>query len=189
MQPLRIGIFCGSSAGADGKYTRAAEALAKRIVAAGWAITYGGGGVGLMGAVARTALAAGGRVIGIRPTFISDVEGDQMGLAELVVTQTMHERVHLIFEQSDAFVALPGSCGTLDEVVQAITWKRLALHDKAIAILNLDGYYDHLAAMFERMVDEAFVSPQYRELYRFCPSVEAVITYLQGYEPPKTRMF
>lgn len=184
--PIRsVGVFCGSSNGAHEKYASVAAALGRSIAQAGWTTVYGGGGVGLMGVIATAALQSGGKVVGVRPRFITDLEGDQMGLTELIHTATMHERVALIFERSDAFVALPGSCGTLDEVVQAITWKRLALHDKPIALLDLDGFYQPLAAQFERMIAEGFIKPAYRELCRFCRSIDQVLAYFADYQPPQ----
>lgn len=182
-------VFCGSSNHVAAKYHQAAKDIANAIATAGWTTVYGGGGVGLMGEVARTVIAAGAPVIGVRPAFISDIEGDQMGLTELVITETMHERIALLFEKSDAFVALPGSCGTLDEVVQAITWKRLSLHKKPVALLDLDGFYQPLAEQFKRMVEEKFIDNAYHELYRLCPTVPSVIDYLRSYEPPAKAMF
>ncbi len=184
--PIRsVAVFCGSSEFVADKYHQVTRELARAITAAGWTTVYGGGGVGLMGTLAREAIAAGGNVVGVRPRFITDLEGDQLGLAELIHTTTMHERIALLFERSDAFVALPGSCGTLDEVIQAITWKRLSLHDKPIAILNLDGFYQPLAELFERMITEEFIIPVYREVSRFCADVPAVIDYFHAYQPPK----
>lgn len=184
--PIRsVCIFCGSSEYVADKYHRTARELADAIAGAGWQLVYGGGGVGLMGTVARAAIAAGGPTLGVRPRFITDLEGDQLGLTELIATTTMHERIALLFERSDAFVALPGSCGTLDEVIQAITWKRLALHNKPIAILNLDGFYDPLAQLFEHMINEGFIVPLYRNISRFCPDVPAVMDYFRTYEPPQ----
>ncbi len=179
-----VGIFCASSSKVSKKYVDSAVQVARTVVDAGWTIVYGGGGTGLMGTVATAALNAGGRVVGIRPTFISDFEGDQLGLTEMIITKTMHERIALLFERSDAFIVLPGSCGTLDEVVQAITWKRLGLHNKAIAILNQDGYFDHLLAMFDRTVDEHFVDPAFRGLYEQLKSPDSIVDYLRSYEPP-----
>lgn len=180
-----VAVFCGSSNGTHHKYARVAADLGRRIAGAGWTMVYGGGGVGLMGKVAGAGLAAGGKVVGVRPHFITDLEGDQMGLSELIHVETMHERVALIFEKSDAFVALPGSCGTLDEVVQAITWKRLSRHDKPIAILNLDGFYRPLAAQFETMIEQGFIDGAYREVSRFCNTVDEVFAYFADYVPPK----
>ncbi|HRX85826.1 MAG TPA: TIGR00730 family Rossman fold protein [Phycisphaerae bacterium] len=184
--PIRsVCVFCGSSEYVADKYHQAARDIARAIAQAGWTTVYGGGGVGLMGTLARTALEAGGTIVGVRPRFITDLEGDQLGLTELIATTTMHERIALLFERSDAFIALPGSCGTLDEVIQAITWKRLALHNKPVAILDLDGFYRPLAALFEHMITEGFIVPLYRNVSRFCPDVPAVMDYLNTYEPPE----
>lgn len=184
-----VGVFCASSSDVDGQFTSAAHELGEAIVAAGWTTVYGGGGVGLMGELARTVLRRQGRIVGVRPTFISDIEGDQMGLTEMIITKTMHERIGIIFERSDAFVTLPGSCGTLDELIETITWKRLALHNKPVVVLNTAGYFDPLLDMFERMIALKFVSPRYRELYRVCATVPETIEYLRAYTPPESKMF
>ena len=178
-----VGVFCGSSNNVDPKYLRSAAELGEAIVANGWTTIYGGGGCGLMGALAYAVLGAGGEIIGVRPGHISDIEADQAGLTELIMTTTMHERIAILFDRSDAFVILPGSCGTLDELMEAVTWKRLALHNKAIVILNQDGYFDPLLAMFERIVDERFVSPAFLELYTVCRDVPEIIEQLKTHRP------
>jgi hypothetical protein len=184
--PIRsVGVFCGSSDRVADVYHHAARKLGDQLAAAGWTTVYGGGGVGLMGTLARAALKRHGKVVGVRPRFITDLEGDQMGLTELIATDTMHERIAMIFEMSDAFVALPGSCGTLDEVVQAITWKRLALHDKPVAILDVGGFYRPLAQQFERMIEDEFIVSTYRDVSRFCMDVRAVMDYFRTYQPPQ----
>ena len=179
-----VAVFCGSSSQVNGKYLRAAGDLGRAFAGAGWTTVYGGGGVGLMGALAEATLNAKGTVVGVRPTFISDLEGDQMGLTEMIITQTMHERMAIIFDKSDAFVALPGSCGTLDEVMQAVTWKRLGLHNKAVVILDQDGYFRPLLDMFGQMVEQRFVVPAFRGLYAVRADVAGVIEYLHSYQPP-----
>ncbi len=180
-----VGVYCASSSRIDEKYVEAAREMGRAIVNEGWNVVYGGGGTGLMGAVASAALETGGKVIGIRPAFISDLEGDQLGLTELIVTDTMHERVSLLMERSDAFVILPGSCGTLDEAVQAVTWKRLSLHNKAVVFFNQDGFFDPLLAMFERTMEQHFISSEFRNLYQSCAKVSAVVDALKNYKPPK----
>ena len=180
-----VGVYCASSSRIDKKYVKVAQDMGRAIVNEGWNLVYGGGGTGLMGAVATGALETGGKVIGIRPKFISDLEGDQLGLAELIVTDTMHERINLLMQRSDAYVILPGSCGTLDEAVQAVTWKRLSLHNKAVVFLNQDGFFDPLLAMFEKTVEQHFIASEFRDLYHSCKTVSAVVDTLKNYKPPK----
>lgn len=184
-----VGVFCASSPRVDGAYTDAAVELGRAIAAEGWTTVYGGGGVGLMGALAKAVLAAGGPIVGVRPKFISAVEADQAGLTELIFTETMHERVRIILDRSDAFVALPGACGTLDELLQAVTWKRLALHNKPVVILNLEGYFDPLLEMFTRMVELRFVSPVFLDLFEVHSTVSEAIRGLRDHTPTAATMF
>jgi uncharacterized protein (TIGR00730 family) len=179
-----VGVFCASSNDVHDDYLSAAAELGRSLALAGWTTVYGGAGTGLMGALARGAMAEHGAVVGVRPTFISNLEGDQLGLDELIMTRTMHERVGIMFEKSDAFVTLAGACGTLDEVIQAVTWKRLGLHNKAVVVLNTNGYFDALFDMFRRMVEERFVGRAFLELYHVCDTVGDVMDYLRAYQPP-----
>jgi uncharacterized protein (TIGR00730 family) len=178
-----VGVFCGSSSDVDKKYLRTAAELGTALATNGWSTIYGGGGVGLMGALAYAVLESGGEIIGVRPHHISDIEADQAGLSELIMTDTMHERIALIFARSDAFIALPGACGTLDELMQAVTWKRLALHNKPVIILNQDGFFDALLSMFAHMVNQRFVRPAFLELYSVCCDVPETVERLRSHRP------
>ncbi len=162
---LSVAVYCGSRFGNRPAYTHAAHALGRLLAERGACVVYGGGRVGLMGAVADAALAAGGRVVGVIPQALMDREVGHTGLSELHVVQTMHERKHLMAERADAFVALPGGIGTLEEIYEVWSWQQLGYHDKPVALLNVDGYYDPLLEFMRVSHERGFVStPQYHAL-------------------------
>ena len=152
-----ICVFCGSGTGRNPAYSAAATTLGRAMAAAGIRLVYGGGSLGLMGEVARSVLAAGGRVTGIIPAFLSEKERMLREVDELIVTEDMHERKRLMFEHSDAFVALPGGVGTLEELIEQLTWSQLGRHDKPIVIANVEGFWEPLRALLAHMRAEAFI--------------------------------
>jgi hypothetical protein len=160
----RICVFFGSSTGARPAYAEAARELACSIVSAGAGIVYGGGNVGLMGVLADAALADGGEVIGVIPGFLSAKEIAHTGLTEMRVVGSMHERKALMAELSTAFIAMPGGFGTFDEFCEILTWTQLGLQRKPCAILNVEGYYDSLLAMFRHAEHERFIKPQHARM-------------------------
>ena len=160
----RICVFCGSNAGARSEYAEAARALATVLAERKLGIVYGGGNVGLMGVLADAALARGGEVIGVIPQKLVDKEVAHRGVTELLVVETMHERKALMNDLSDAFLALPGGFGTLDEFFEVLTWSQLGFHGKPCALLNVSGYYDGMLAMLDHAVTERFLRPAHREL-------------------------
>jgi uncharacterized protein (TIGR00730 family) len=162
--PSRVGVFCGSQSGSDPRYIDAAILTASAIVERGMGVVYGGGRVGLMGVLADTALAAGGEVIGVIPHALSGREIAHDGLTELHIVDSMHERKALMADLSDAFIALPGGYGTMDEFCEILTWAQLRIHNKPVGLLNASGYYDDLIALFDHMVREGFVTPRNRML-------------------------
>ena len=139
-----IAVYCGSSAGTNPNYVAQAQALGAAMVAQGLTLVYGGGRVGLMGTIADAVLAHGGQVIGVIPDFLDDKELAHLGCTELHVVKTMHERKLMMADRADGFVAMPGGYGTLEELFEVLTWGQLGLHQKPVALLNVDGYYDHL---------------------------------------------
>ncbi|HZZ01185.1 MAG TPA: TIGR00730 family Rossman fold protein [Candidatus Baltobacteraceae bacterium] len=171
----RICVFCGSSPGFDAAYLRVAAGAATEIVRAGFGVVYGGGRIGLMGAVADAALAAGGEVVGVIPQALSRVEIEHSGLTALHVVGSMHERKALMASESDAFIALPGGFGTMDEFCEILSWRQLGIHDKPIGLLNQDGYYDPLLALFDAMVDRGFLTPSHRALFVDAPDVDRLL--------------
>ena len=160
----RICVFCGSNAGARSEYAEAARALATVLAERKLGIIYGGGNVGLMGVLADAALARGGEVIGVIPQKLVDKEVAHRGVTELRIVETMHERKALMNDLSDAFLALPGGFGTLDEFFEVLTWSQLGFHGKPCALLNVAGYYDGMLAMLDHAVTERFLRPAHREL-------------------------
>lgn len=159
-----------------------AAAVARAIVSAGYGIVYGGGSVGLMGIVADTALACGGEVIGVIPEALAQSEIAHPGLAQLHIVTTMHERKAMMAELSDAFVALPGGFGTMDEFCEVVTWRQLAIHDKPIGLLNYRGYYDALLEFFDTMVAQGFITPETRRLFVDARRIEELL-HLMFEEP------
>jgi uncharacterized protein (TIGR00730 family) len=154
-----ICVYCGSGPGINPAYVATARALGKSLAEADIGLVYGGGSLGLMGEVAKSTLAHGGRVIGIIPSFLSKKEQMLKDADELIVTENMHERKMLMFERSDAFVALPGGIGTLEELVEQLTWSQLGRHAKPIIVANIDGFWAPFLALLKHMKSEAFIRP------------------------------
>ena len=162
---LSVAVYCGSRLGDLPAYAQVAGNLGGLIARGGGSVVYGGGRVGLMGVVADAALAAGGRVIGVIPQALMDLEVGHSGLSELHVVQTMHERKQLMAERADAFIALPGGIGTLEEIYEVWSWQQLGYHDKPVALLNVAGYYDALLDFMRVSFERGFVSShQYHAL-------------------------
>jgi uncharacterized protein (TIGR00730 family) len=168
-------VYCGSSAGSDPIYLETAKDLARTFAARGLRIVYGGAHVGLMGAVADAALAAGGEVVGVIPQLLVDREVAHTSLTELHVVTSMHERKALMAELSDAFVALPGGIGTLEELIEVYTWSFLGIHDKPLAVLNTAGYYDGLGAFLDHATQQGFMRPEQRAKLVVAPDTEALL--------------
>jgi len=153
----KICVYCGSGSGLNPKFAQAARTLGRDLAASNIGLVYGGGSLGLMGEVARAALDAGGHVTGIIPDFLSGKEHMLRDVQELIVTESMHERKQYMFMKSDAFVALPGGAGTLDELIEQITWSQLNQHRKPIIIANIDDYWKPLLALLKHMREETFI--------------------------------
>ena len=178
-----VTVFCGSSDSVDRKYFAAAEELGAKLARRGWRLIYGGGGVGLMGSLARAVLAHGGEVTGIIPKALLELGVGDTGLTELVVTDGLRDRKAIMDERGDAFVALPGGLGTLEEVLEALTLKQLGYHRKPIAVVDLHGFFDPLWAQCQRGIDEGFINPEFLDLWYPAPDIDALLRYLDGYEP------
>ena len=153
----RICVFCGSTVGGNPKYLAEAKSLGQRIAGGGWGLVYGGTSVGLMGATADAALSGGAEVIGILPQALQDREIAHRGITKLHLVGSMHERKALMASLSDAFIALPGGYGTLDEFFEIVTWAQLNIHSKACVLINTDGYYDFLLRFLDQAMEEGFV--------------------------------
>jgi uncharacterized protein (TIGR00730 family) len=179
-----ICVFCGSSAGNRPIYAEAAVAVGQELAARGMRLVYGGGSVGLMGDVARAARDHGCTVLGIIPEHLTTRELMGYPIGELMVVTSMHERKAKMAELSDAFMALPGGFGTLDELFEAITWGQLGLHSKPIGLLNVGGYFDPLIRFVDYSVDEGFIRPQHRQLFLVDDSPARLLTRLAAHQPP-----
>ena len=179
-------VFCGSSPGNDPAYAEAARELGRTLAERDTTLVYGGGHVGLMGVVADAALGAGGEVIGVMPRSLVDREIGHTGLTKLHVVRSMHERKALMSELSEGFIALPGGNGTLEEFFEVLTWAQLGEHAKPCGLLNVAGYYDPLLAVFDQMVDRAFLKREHRELVLVEEDPSALLERFEGYEPPRT---
>ncbi|WKE64380.1 TIGR00730 family Rossman fold protein [Gallaecimonas kandeliae] len=179
-----LAVFCGSKAGKDPRFSDAAKALGTLLAERGITLVYGGGHVGLMGAVADAALSAGGRVIGVIPQALMDREVGHKGLTELHVVRDMHERKALMAQLAQGFVALPGGAGTLEELAEAWTWAMLGYHHKPLGLLNLAGFYDALLAQGRHFVDQGFLEPRYLEMLQVEAEPGALLDALAAYRPP-----
>ena len=164
LREVSICVYCGSKSGADGKYVRTAETLGRAIALHGMRLVYGGGNVGLMGSLADAVLAGGGGVTGVIPAALRDRELAHTDLDELIVVEDMHERKATMAARADAFVALPGGYGTLEELFEAVAWVQLGFHQKPVSLLNSHGYFDHLLAFLDHAMDEELLRPPHRAL-------------------------
>ena len=164
MMSRHLCVFCGSSPGAGEAYLAAAEAFGCAMVDRGWGLVFGGAGFGLMGRLADTVLARGGEAIGVMPSDLVEREVAHSTLSDLRIVDGMHERKALMAELSDGFVALPGGLGTLEEILEMVTWAQLGIHRKPCGLLNVDGYFDHLLAFIDHAVDRQFLDAGHRSL-------------------------
>ena len=171
-------VYCASSTKIDSCFVDAARALGKALAGRGINVINGAGGIGLMRALSDSALAAGGTVTGVIPRFMVEQGWQHDGLTELIVTADMHERKRLMASMSDGIIALPGGCGTMEELLEIITWKQLGLYLKPIVVLNTDGFYDPLLAMLARAVERHFMREQHRALWTVAPSVDEAVDML-----------
>jgi uncharacterized protein (TIGR00730 family) len=174
----RLCVYCGSSGAVEASYREAASELGARLAAAGIELVYGGGRVGLMGLLADAALTTNGKVTGIIPRRLLDAEVAHLGVTELVVVDSMHDRKRLMAEKADAFAILPGGIGTLDELFEMLSWKQLELHDKPILLVDIGGYWAPLRALLDHIVVNGFARPQTRRLLHVVPSVSALMAAL-----------
>ncbi|MFI5396053.1 MAG: TIGR00730 family Rossman fold protein [Candidatus Binatia bacterium] len=179
----RVCIFCGSNNGARSVYVDAARAMGTALARRRVGLVYGGGRVGLMGVVADAVMTGGGEVIGVIPEALVAKEVAHEGLPDLRVVGSMHERKALMTELADAFVALPGGYGTLEEFCEVVTWAQLGLHRKPCGLLNVGGFYDRLLALFDHAVAEHFVRPAHRSLVLEERDPERLLDLLAGYQP------
>ena len=186
MSMRRLAIYCGSASPADTTYVDAARHVGRTLAERGIGVVYGGGRLGLMGAVADAALEAGGEVVGVIPEALVNAEVAHRGLSELHVVQTMHERKAAFTDLSDGFLTIPGGVGTMDELWEAVSWSQLGYHAKPVGLLNVAGYYDGLIAFAETMAAVGFVRPQHRGILIADNDLEALLAKMAAYQPHQT---
>jgi hypothetical protein len=180
----RLCVFCGSNLGAQAAYAQAAHEMGLALARAGLGLVYGGGNVGLMGVVADAALAHGGQVVGVIPQALVDKELAHTGLTELRIVRSMHERKAMMAELADAFIALPGGYGTLEEFCEIVTWAQLGLHRKPCGLLNVEGFYDPFLAQIDRAVEAGFIRKQHRAFIVVGEKPEPLLQNLLQFQPP-----
>lgn len=173
-------VYCGSRPGADPLFVKEAEALGREIAAAGVRLVFGGASIGIMGTVARSVLGAGGKVTGVIPHFLKEIEVPLEGVSERVLTKTMHERKQIMFDRSDAFVIMPGGIGTLEETFEMLTWRQLKRHDKPIVVVNINGYWTPFVALIEHCIKEGFAGAEIADLLTVVPSAKDVIPAIKA---------
>ncbi len=174
-QLTAVCVFCGSRDGTNPSFLKASKTLGRQCANSGIRVVYGGAGIGMMGAVARSALDAGGKVTGIVPKFLTEMEPQLDGLDDFILTETMHDRKIKMYEISDAFVIMPGGIGTLDETMEILTWRQLGVHAKPVIIANLDNYWDPFLEMIDHVIEQGYAGENVRGLYRTVTSVEDIL--------------
>ena len=174
-QLTAVCVFCGSRDGVNPNFMKASNTLGRQCARNDIRVVYGGAGIGMMGEVARAALDAGGKVTGIVPKFLTEMEPKLDGLDEFILTETMHDRKIKMYEISDAFVIMPGGIGTLDETMEILTWRQLGVHAKPVIIANLDNYWDPFVKIIDHVIAEGYAGENVRGLYRVVTSVEDIL--------------
>ncbi len=182
----RLCVYCGSSPGSSEAYVHAAKELAQALVSSGTELVYGGSSKGIMGVLADAVLAGGGKVRGVIPQSLVDKEVAHDALTELHVVNSMHERKSLMAVLSDGFVAMPGGFGTLEEIIEVLTWGQLQFHTKPCGFLNVDGYFDHLLAYFDHATREGFLLAEHRGMLLVANTPAELLDLYEHYEPPVT---
>ncbi len=179
----RLAIYCGSATPADPTYIESAREIGRTLAERGIGVVYGGGRTGLMGAIADSALEAGGEVIGVIPQALVDAEVAHRGLTELHVVDGMHTRKAKFTDLADGFVTIPGGTGTMDELWEALSWAQLGYHSDPVGLLNTAGYYDHLIAFWEKMGEVGFLRPQHRDLLIIADTLDTLLDRMAAHVP------
>lgn len=181
-----LAVYCGSSTGDNPKYIEQAKILGREMVERDFHLVYGAGNVGLMGIIADEILRLGGEVVGVIPQHLVDMEVAHTGITELVITDTMHERKAIMADRSDGFIAMPGGIGTLEEVVEVMTWTQLGLHQKPIAFFNVEGYYSKLFEYFRHMINEKFLKPKHIDQLILNDEASTLLKEIEAYKSTYT---
>ncbi|MCP4752953.1 MAG: TIGR00730 family Rossman fold protein [Proteobacteria bacterium] len=180
----KICVFCGSSPGTKPEYSAAAVELGATLAGNDIGLVYGGGNVGMMGLIANAVLEKGGNVVGVVPRFLADKEVAMTELADLRIVDSMHERKALMADLSDAFIALPGGLGTLEEFIEVLTWAQLGIHQKPCGVLNICGYFDTLLSFLDHMVEQKFVEKEHRQMVLVDDNPDPLLEKLESFVPP-----
>jgi hypothetical protein len=180
MELTRICVYCGTSGARDPAVETEIREFGRELARRGIGLVYGGSSLGLMGTLADEVLASGGKVTGVIPRALLGREAAHQGLTELKVVETMHEREQILSELGDAFVAFPGGFGTLEEIIEMITWKQLGIHGKPIVLANIGGFFDPLLQQFENAIRFGYARPEHRILYGIAENTKAILTLLEG---------
>jgi hypothetical protein len=180
MELRRVCVYCSSASALEETVAREIRSFGREIAQRGIGLVFGGSSRGLMGALADEVLAGGGKVIGVIPKALEGREAAHRGLTELRVVHTMHEREQLLFDLADAFVAFPGGFGTLQEIIEMLTWKQLGIHGKPIVFANIGGYFDPLLAQFDLAIQNKYARREDKILYTVAPTTKAILTMLEG---------
>ncbi|MBC6989222.1 TIGR00730 family Rossman fold protein [Hymenobacter sp. BT491] len=178
-----VAVYCGSSAGTNEIYRQQADALGQALVARNITLVYGGGRVGLMGAIADSVMQHGGQAIGVIPDFLANKELAHLGLTELFVVKSMHERKLKMSELAEGFIAMPGGYGTMEELFEMLTWGQLGMHQKPIGVLNVSGFYDHLLLALDTMATEGLLRRENRDQLLQSPVPNALLDKMLAYQP------
>ena len=176
-------VYCGSSAGTDPEIIKQATLLGKTLAERDITLVYGAAKIGIMGAVAQGALDHSGKVVGVIPEFLKIKEVVHTGLTELIVNETMHERKMELQERSDGFITLPGGFGTMEELFEVLTWSQLALHQKPVGMLNVNGFYDDLLSALRNMVDKGFLKHENYDILLVDTTVEGLLDQMENFKP------
>ncbi|WP_114602751.1 TIGR00730 family Rossman fold protein [Staphylococcus sp. EZ-P03] len=182
-------VYCGASEGKNEIYRQAAQQLGEWMAQKGYGLVYGGGNIGLMGKLADTIKQHKGHVIGVMPKFLEEKEIAHQGLDELIIVDTMAERKAAMLEKGDVCIALPGGPGTLEEITEMVSWARIGQNDNPCIFFNVSGYYDKMAAFYDQMVEEGFVSQADRDLILFTDDFDALEDFIHHYEAPHARKY
>ena len=178
--PKMICVFCGAQEAVAEDFKEAGRTFGKMLAARDIAMIYGGGDCGIMGAVANSSLKNGGKVVGVFPMALKNIENEHGSLSEIVIVDGMHERKKIMFDRCDAIVVLPGGFGTMDEMFEVITWRQIRLHDKPIVIFNYNGYWDHLVTLMENIIISGFARPETRGYYKVVTTFEGIFEAVRG---------
>lgn len=184
---MNIAVFCGSSCGVSPKYTNLAKEFGETLAKKGYGLVYGGGCVGLMGIIADTVLENGGKVIGVIPSSLSDKELAHTGVTKLHIVNSMHERKALMASYADAFVAMPGGAGTLEEIFEVWTWGQLGYHEKPVAFLEVNGFYENLFSFIKHVTNEGFINPIHQKMLIMEKDPKELLQKIENYNPPRKK--